>query len=102
MKIVNVVPFLALLLTSTVAMADSDDRRAGTKGHVTAYETGSRDVIDVDPCPMRNSVPDYVTCGERFRTKIRTKMCSDKGKGLHRWRYQAGDGPLVPQSVSCR
>ena len=102
MKILQLVPFVALLLTSTVAMADSDDRRAGTTGHVTAYESDGKTVIDVDSCPTRRGAFDYTACGEPFRAKIRAAVCRDKGKGRHAWRYQIGTSKLISQSVSCR
>lgn len=79
----------AFVLLSTMAMAD--DPRAGTKGHVTAYEEDKKTVIDVDACPRTRGSWDYVSCGRLFREKVKNNLCRTRGRGTHRWYYQVGD-----------
>ena len=90
-----------VILAGTAAMADSDDRRAGTDGHVTAWNP-DRSIIDVDPCPRRGVTWDYSSCGSRFRSKINSQLCRERGKGKHKWLYQVGDSSrYVDQTARC-
>lgn len=89
MKILSLVPVFALVLTSTLALAD--DSRAGTAGHVTAFELDGKTVIDVDPCARLGKTHDYATCGRAFRPKVNATVCREKGAGRHKWIYQVGN-----------
>jgi hypothetical protein len=96
-----VVPAVAVLMVCSAASADSDDRRAGTDGHLTAWTPG-REVIDVDPCPRMGSTWAYGSCGPRFRVKVNAQLCRKNGKGNHKWLYQVGDSRIFSnQTARC-
>lgn len=79
-------------LSATAVAGDTYDKKhAGEKGYVAAYEADKTTIVDVDKCPVKNRVADYVACGAPFRDKIKSMMCSQKGKGKHVWYYRVGD-----------
>jgi hypothetical protein len=81
----------ALVSTLATAAIAKSDPRAGTEGHVTAYETDGVSVIDVDSCARKGGSWDYVTCGKAFRDKIKARLCAERGQGKHEWLYQVSD-----------
>jgi hypothetical protein len=92
---------LALLSTTTLALAGSDD--AGTKGHVTAYDSDRSTVIDVAACERTKLTWDYVGCGKAFREKTKDRLCKERGKGKHQWYYQVGDSKVKgSQTANCK
>jgi hypothetical protein len=100
---------LTLALIGTIAAAapaglsladdasDYDRRRAGTKGHVTAYEADGVTIIDVDACPN-----GYSVCGGPFRDSIQNRLCAKHGTGRHSWFYQIGDSKKISNSANCK
>ena len=94
----------AVILVDTSASADEwRDQRAGTKGHVTAWETDRETVIDVEACPRWGHYTwDYVKCGKALRTKVNEAMCRDRGKGHHKWLEQVGNNrSLITNTAFC-
>jgi hypothetical protein len=92
---------LAVLSLTTLAVAGSDD--AGTKGHVTAYDSDRTTVIDVASCEKKSLSWDYVGCGKAFREKTKERLCKDRGKGKHKWFYQVGDSKVKgSQTAYCK
>ena len=90
-------------LTATVASADTyDERNAGTKGYVTAYEEDMTTIIDVDSCPATRYSFDYVACGKAFREKIKSLLCSKLGEGKHKWFYQVANSRKSPNTIYCK
>ena len=90
----------SMFVLSATALAG--DYRAGTDGHVTAYDSNKVTVIDVDPCPRRGSSWDYVSCGRAFRDKINDRLCRTRGAGKHTWFYQVGDSKsLIENTARC-
>jgi hypothetical protein len=81
----------ALVSTLTGVAIAKNDPRAGTEGHVTAYEPDGVTVIEVDSCARKSNTWDYVTCGKNFREKIKARLCAERGKGNHEWLYQVSD-----------
>lgn len=95
----------ALLVTATTtAVAHADLSRAGTRGHVTAYELDGRTVIDVKPCIRTTGFAgyDYGRCGQWLRDSLKLQVCRAKGPGTHHYLYQVGDGKPYELSVYCR
>jgi len=88
------------LLVAAVASADTTEK-AGTKGHVTAYEADKKTVIRVDACPTKKLAFDYPTCGKALRDDIHDLMCK-RGKGTHKWWYQIADGKPMEQAAACK
>jgi hypothetical protein len=93
----------AVVTAGSTAAADVQDSRAGTKGHVTAWDSDKETVIDVDPCPrMGKYTYAYVQCGAKFRAKINDTLCRSRGKGKYLWFYQVGDSRgLVANHARC-
>lgn len=92
---------LAVLSITTLAAAGSDD--AGTKGHVTAYDSDRTTVIDVGSCERKSLSWDYVPCGKAFREKTKERLCKDRGNGKHKWFYQVGDSKVKSsQTAICK
>jgi hypothetical protein len=77
---------LTLAATALADASDFDRKRAGTKGHITAYEQDGTTIIDVDSCPS-----GYAACGSGFRERIKDQLCRKLGSGTHAWYYQIGD-----------
>jgi hypothetical protein len=92
---------------SSSAVADDDDRSdykaAGRKGTVTAYEMDGTTVIAHRFCASRGRISwKYVECGTRLRERLKVKLCTKLGKGLHKYMYQVGDSRPSRSSVYCR
>lgn len=89
------------MVVAGVANADSDG--AGTKGHVAAYDD-SGSLLDVQACTPTSHAWAYAKapCGKAFRDRMKEKVCSDKGKGRHKWSYQISDGKKSKQTANCK
>jgi hypothetical protein len=75
-----------------------DRRRAGTRNHVTAYDSDGRTIIDVDACPN-----GYSACGASFRDSIKRRLCRKYGLGRHTWYYQVGDSTTpIANTAICK
>jgi hypothetical protein len=101
--VVAILAATTIVTAGATAAADDQDSRAGTKGHVTAWDADKETVIDVDPCPRMGRYSfAYVQCGSKFRTKINDRLCRDRGKGKHLWYYQVGNSRgLVANYARC-
>ena len=91
------------ILSAGLASADSyDERHAGSKGYVTAYEEDGTTIIDVDSCPATKYSFDYVTCGRAFRERIKSMLCTKLGEGKHKWFYQVANSRKSPNTAYCK
>jgi hypothetical protein len=106
MKRALVVVLASMTFLPAAAMAgdEYDQKHAGEKGYVTAYEPDLSTIIDVDRCPTRGrlNATDYVACGQPFRDKVKASVCRQKGKGKHTWYYQIGDGRKSSNTAFCK
>jgi len=92
---------LAVLSLSSLAIAGNED--AGTKGHVTAYDSDRTTVLDVASCTRTKLTWDYVGCGKPFREATKARLCRERGKGKHQWYYQVGDSKVKgSQTAFCK
>lgn len=75
--------------------------KAGTKGHVAAYDNDQKTVLDVQQCDAQGLSFDYVECGKSLRSRVDAAVCKKKGKGDYEWYYQISDGSKSKRSVHC-
>jgi hypothetical protein len=95
-------PFFAVVVLAATPAAADQDFHAGTRGSVTAYELDGKTVIAQRDCARdRRGAYAYSVCGPVLRTETKKLLCA-KGKGVYKWKYQVGDGPLLSQVTNCR
>ena len=81
----------AVLFAGATASADeSMHSRAGTKGHVAAWDSDRVTLLEVDACNPHGYSYDYTSCGAHLKTRIDERLCNERGKGTHRWYSQVG------------
>jgi hypothetical protein len=103
MKKLSMIVALCISFCAASALAGDSDPRAGTKGHVTAYDGDNATILDVDPCPRTKLAYDYAACGKPFREKVSRAVCRKHGDGTHKWFYQVGDARQhVAQTAICK
>jgi hypothetical protein len=106
MKHALVLVLASMSFLPAVAMAgdEYDQKHAGHKGYVSAYDSDMSTIIDVERCPTRGklSTPDYVACGQPFRDKIKATVCRQKGAGKHTWYDQVGDAKKNSNTAFCK
>ena len=89
----------SMALASSIAIAEPV---AGTKGTVTAWDEAGVNVIETESCAREQRTWDYAGCGARLRERVKEKLCTTQGLGMHRFRYQVGDSKKNPSTVSCK
>ena len=89
------------ILLATSAYADKP--AAGTKGTVTAWESGGTKVITVESCTAtEDGGYDYVSCSKVLRDRVVDIVCK-RGPGTYKWGFQVGDEkPFLMQTTTCK
>lgn len=88
----------ALLVTDALA----EKPAAGTKGTVTAWESGGTKVITVESCAATGDGWDYVSCSKVLRDRVVDIVCK-RGPGTYKWGFQVGDEkPFLMQTTTCK
>jgi hypothetical protein len=90
------------LVFLTPAIAAADNSGAGKKGYVTAYAADGETILEVASCPRKGLSWDYNACGNPLRERIKARLCSEKGKGKHEWKYQVSNGIKMKSTAYCR
>lgn len=92
------------IVAGTLALpARADKPVAGTKGTVTAWESGGTKVIAVESCDQTaDGNWDYIGCSKVLRDRVPTVLCK-RGPGKYAWGYQVGDEkPFLMQATTCK